>query len=500
MKLDRILLGILLFAIVLLLPLPLPTHAQYVAAVTVLMVAWWVTEAIPLEATALLPLLLFPLLGVLSAAEAAAPYADRVIFLFLGGFIIAMSMQRWGLHRRIALYIINLLGTGPKKLVLGFMVSTAFLSMWISNTATAMMMIPIAIAIITTILPNGNPAGEGLTEEQQSFAACLVIAVAYAASIGGIATIIGSPPNGIFVAQLHTLFPAAPPIDFFSWMLFGVPFVAAFIPLTWLWLVYGPFRHLPQTISHAGEIISRELREMGAMSRGERWTLLVFVLTAFAWIFEKSKDIGGVTIPGLDILFPAIDDSTVAIFGALLLFLLPVDRKKGIYTMDWKTAVQIPWGILILFGGGLALSTGFIQSGLAQQIVSSLTVLGALPVLAVVVIIAVAVSLFTEVTSNTAIASIMMPILAVTSVSLLIHPYLLMLSAAICASLAFMFPVATPPNAIAYGTGYISMQQMVRTGWPLNFTGVGLWVVTLFTVTMWALGFTVELPAWAVPP
>ncbi|MDI6718669.1 MAG: DASS family sodium-coupled anion symporter [Methanomicrobiales archaeon] len=500
MKLDRILLGILLFTVFLLLPLPIPTAARYVAAVTVLMVAWWVTEAIPLEATALLPLLLFPLLGVLSAAEAAAPYADRVIFLFLGGFIIAMSMQRWGLHRRIALHIISLLGTGPKKLVLGFMVSTAFLSMWISNTATAMMMIPIAIAIITTILPNGNPAGEGLTEEQQSFAACLVIAVAYAASIGGIATIIGSPPNGIFVAQLHTLFPAAPPIDFFSWMLFGVPFVAAFIPVTWLWLVYGPYRHLPQTVSHAGEIISQELRKMGPMGRGERWTLLVFVLTALAWIFEKSKDIGGVTIPGLDVLFPAIDDSTVAIFGALLLFLLPVDREKGIYTMDWKTAVQIPWGILLLFGGGLALSTGFIQSGLAQQIVSSLTVLGVLPVLAVVLIIAIAVSLFTEVTSNTAIASIMMPIMAVTSVSLLVNPYLLMLTAAVCASIAFMFPVATPPNAIAYGTGHISMQQMLRTGWPLNFIGIGLWVAVLFTVTMWALGFTVELPAWAVPP
>ncbi|HZD43562.1 MAG TPA: DASS family sodium-coupled anion symporter [Methanomicrobiales archaeon] len=500
MRLDRILIGIALFVLVLLLPLPLSIAAQQVAAVTLLMITWWVSEAIPLEATALVPLVAFPLLGVLTATEAAAPYANNIIFLFLGGFIIAMSMQRWGLHRRIALHIISILGTSPKKMVLGFMVSTAFLSMWISNTATAMMMIPIAIAIIATIFPGSLPEGGEISKEQLSFSTCLVIAIAYAASIGGIATIIGSPPNGIFVAQLQTLFPEAPPIDFSTWLMFGIPFVAIFIPVTWLWLVYGPFRHLPQAVSQAEEIIAAQLREMGGMSRGEKWTLFVFGLTAFAWLFEKTKVIGGLTVPGLDILFPAIDDATVAIFGALLLFVLPVDREKGIFTMDWKTAVGIPWGILLLFGGGLSLSTAFIKSGLAERIVSSLTALHGLPILLMVFVIAIAVSLFTEVTSNTAIASIMMPILAITSVSLLTHPFLLMLTAAVCTSLAFMFPVATPPNAIAYGTGHISMHQMVRTGWPLNFLGVGLWIVVLFTIVFGVLGYTIGLPAWAVPP
>ncbi|MDO8842136.1 DASS family sodium-coupled anion symporter [Methanocalculus sp.] len=495
--------GILVFLSVLLAPVDpeiIPIEARYVAAVTLLMAICWVTEAVPLEVTALIPIVLFPILGVLSVKEAAAPYADPVIFLFLGGFIIAMSMQRWGLHRRIALSIINIVGTSPRRLVLGFMVATGFLSMWISNTATAMMMIPIAIAIIATVMPSLNTRLNEMNEEQRDFAGCLVIAVAYAANIGGIATIIGSPPNGIFIAQMKILFPDAPTIDFFTWMKFGVPLAAILIPIVWLWLIKVPYRHLPKKLSQAKEVIQQEMEDLGPMNRGERWTLFVFLLTAFCWIFAGTKVVGGMTIPGLDQVFPGINDTVIAIFGALLLFILPVDMKKGIFTMNWEWAEKIPWGILILFGGGLCLSAAFISSGLARLIVDSFTMLSLLPIIAIVFIVAISVSLLTEVSSNTAIASVMMPIMAVTSISMGIHPYMLMLTAAVCASLAFMLPVATPPNAVAFGTGYIDMRTLFRSGWALNLIGVVFWTGFLFTVVIWAVGFTPDLPAWAVNP
>jgi sodium-dependent dicarboxylate transporter 2/3/5 len=495
-------LGIFIFFTILLLPVDpafFPIEAKYVAASTALMVVWWITEAIPIPATALLPLILFPLFGVLSPAEAAAPYADKIIFLFMGGFIIAMSLQRWGLHERIALHIINKAGTSPRRLILGFMIATAFLSMWISNSATAMMMVPIAIAIIITILPSKDTLLEEMSQEQRDFSECLVISIAHAATIGGIATIIGTPPNGIFIAQLETIFPGAPTIDFFTWMKFGLPLTAIFLPISWLWLTHWPYRHMIREISQGKEIILSRLQEMGPMSRGERWTLIVFGLTALAWIFRTEKVIGDIVIPGINTLFPYVDDSTIAIAGAVLLFLLPVDAKEGIYTMNWEWAKKIPWGILLLFGGGITLSKAFIASGLAAVIMEYFSSLHYLSIVVLILIIGIAVSLLTEVTSNTAIASVMMPIMAVTSVSIGVHPYILMLTAALAASMAFMLPVATPPNAVAYGSGYITIHDMIRSGYVLNFIGVGLIAVCMFTLIMWALGFTIALPDWAIP-
>jgi sodium-dependent dicarboxylate transporter 2/3/5 len=496
-------LGVLIFFAILFIPVDpatFPIEAKYVAAATSLMVVWWVTEAIPIQATALLPIVLFPLLGVLSPAEAAAPYADKIIFLFMGGFIIAMSMQRWGLHKRIALHIIKTMGTSPRRLILGFMIATGFLSMWISNTATAMMMVPIAIAIIGTILPTLEMTLEEMTEEQRNFSECIVISIAHAASIGGIATIIGTPPNGIFIAQMETLFPGAPAIDFFTWMKFGVPLAAIFIPISWLWLTYGPYRHMPETIAHGKDIITERLRELGPMGPGERWTLVVFATTALAWIFRTEKVLGDITIPGLVTFFPGIDDSTIAIFGALLLFLITVSRAEVIYTMNWEWAKQIPWGILILFGGGIALSKAFISSGLAQVIVEYFSIFHGLPIVLLVVLVAIIVSLLTEVTSNTAIASVMMPIMAVTAISMAIHPYILMLTAALAASMAFMLPVATPPNAVAYGSGYVSIPDMIRSGWMINLIGVVIVTIFMFTIIMSVLGFDIGLPSWAVTP
>ncbi|CVK34675.1 SLC13/DASS family transporter [Methanoculleus bourgensis] len=500
-KVASILAAFLVFFAILAIPIDpalLAPEAKSVAAVTILMILLWVTGAIPLEATALLPLILFPVLGVLSPAEVAASYGDQVIFLFLGGFIIAMAMQRWGLHRRIALHIIRVTGTSPRRLVLGFMVATAFLSMWISNTATAMMMIPIAVAIILTIIPRTNKELENLNGEEQALAKCLIISIPYAASIGGIATIIGTPPNGIFLAQLETLFPGAPPIDFFTWMKFGVPFAAVFLLLAWVWLTHVPYRRMLQSLPHARGIIHDELEKLGPISVGERWTLAVFVMTALAWIFAKTKVIGSVTIPGLDMIFPGIHDSTIAIFGAFLLFILPVDRKEGIFTMDWEWAVKIPWGILILFGGGIALSNGFIQSGLAASIVQSLTIIHGLPIILLILVVALVVSFATEIASNTAMAAVLMPIMAVTAVSIGLNPIILMMTVAVCSSMAFMLPVATPPNAVAYGSGYVTSEDLIRSGWVLDLIGVALWTIFLFTVVLWALGITFELPAWAL--
>jgi len=496
-----IIFGLLVFGIIIIMPgsFFITWEIQATAAITVLMVIWWITEAIPIPATALIPLIGFPLLGVLTPAEASAPYADKTIFLFLGGFIIAASMQRWNLHRRIALSIILRTGTSPRQIILGFMIATAFLSLWISNTATAMMMIPIAIAIIGTI---GIDAfkNDGDDIQNLDFAKALIISIAYAASIGGLGTIIGSPPNGIFLAQYQTLFPAAPTIDFVDWMAFGIPLVAIFIPLTWLWLIYGPYRHLPATLPQSKEIISENLKKLGPMTTGERWTLMVFVMTALMWIFSSTKNIGAITIPGLNMIFPGIDDSTIAMFGAVLLFILPVSIKNREYTMDWKSVLKIPWGILILFGGGICLSKAFIISGLADVLVTQLTGLNILDILVIVLLVAILVSFLTELTSNTAIASVMMPILAISSVSLMINPVILMLTAALVASLAFMLPVATPPNAVAFGTGYLTIRDLMKTGFALNLVGVLLVTLFMCTIILWALGISFELPAWAVAP
>ncbi|HJJ69593.1 MAG TPA: SLC13 family permease, partial [Methanocorpusculum sp.] len=346
--------GLAAFFILLLAPIDpsiMPEAARITAAVTAMMVIFWITQPIPIEATSLIPLVAFPVLGILSPSQVGVSYADNVIFLFMGGFMIAMAMQRWNLHKRMALKIISITGTSPSRLILGFMIATAFLSMWMSNSATAMMMVPIAIAIIATVLPTKNY--KDMDESQKAFSGCLVLGIAYAAGLGGIGTLIGTPANGILVAQLAKLFPGAPAIDFFQWMLFGVPFVALMLPIMWLWLTKVPYRKMPKTLDNTKEALQREIESMGPMSRGEKNTLFVFILVAIAWIFRASKDIGGFVIPGLDMIFPGIEDCTIAILGAVLLFMLPVSWKRHEFTLNWQWAVRIPWGILLLFGGGM---------------------------------------------------------------------------------------------------------------------------------------------------
>ncbi|AKG91393.1 anion transporter [Geoglobus ahangari] len=450
-----------------------------VLALTVLMAVWWIGEAIPLPATALLPLVVLPMLEVSKLKEVAPSYASKVIFLFMGGFLIAAAMMKWGLHRRLALMIINAIGTSPRKVILGFMVSTAFLSMWISNTATTMMMMPIGLSIILHVAMAGEEMkrrGELKNVDFRAghfrFGTALMLGIAYAASIGGVATIIGTPPNAVFVGTFSKLFPNAPDITFTDWLAIGVPISWTFLFIAWFVLVYLLSPPEISEIPGGKELVRRELEKLGPWSRGEKIVLAVFLLTALAWINSKPKVIGGVTIPGISSYLPFVNDYVIAMLAAILLFVIPVDFRRGEFALDWDHAKDIPWGILLLFGGGIALSSAFTKSGLANWIAEQLLFLKGVHPLVVMFAIVTLVIFLTEMTSNTAIATLMMPIMAGFALAMGEDPRFFMIPAAIAASFAFMLPVATPPNAIVFGTGYVTIPQMSRTGLVLNLIGI----------------------------
>ena len=456
--------GAAAFVAMLLFPGPegLSVEGWRTAAVAVLMAFWWMTEAIPIPATAILPLVLFPFLGILDAPTASAPYANDLIFLFMGGFFIAVTMERWGLHKRIALSILSWVGTGPYQLVLGFMIATAFLSMWISNTATAAMMLPIGIAVGEMFRPQDQ-------EGPYEFGIALMLGIAYAASIGGSATLIGTPPNAVFAGAASEMLGVQ--IGFVQWMGVGVPVVIVMLPLTWILLTR--FLYKPGKLSgDADAIIEDQRRGLGPMSSGERVTAVVFTLTALAWVMRGEKTFGDVTIPGLETLTPFVTDSTIAMGAALLLFFLPVSWNRGVFALDWETARKIPWGVLVLFGGGLSLARAMDQSGLATWIGGAVGALEAVPVFVLIAFTALLVIFLTEMTSNTATSTMAMPIMAGAAVGLGVEPLLLMGAAALAAAMAFMLPVATPPNAIVFASGYITIPQMAKAGFFLNLLGV----------------------------
>ena len=494
-------LGIALFVAVLLLPTPegMTAEGQRAGAVAILMATWWMLEAAPLAATALLPVALFPLMGVLDAGEVTEAYGDPNIFLFMGGFFLAMAMQKWNLHERIALNIVVRTGTNPSRLVLGFMLGTAFLSMWISNTATTLMMLPIALAVIDQMKERAE--GEGV----ENFPVALMLGIAYAASFCGVATLIGTPPNGVLITQYTGLFPGAPEIGFFQWMLVGVPMAAIMLPVTWILLTRVLFNFRGLTFTGAREEIEGRIRSLGVMSRGERIVLVVWVCTALAWIFRADINLGVVTIPGWRNMFPNpayVHNGTVAIAAALALFAIPVDLKRGEFALDWEWARRIPWGILILFGGGLALARAFTSTGLVEWLGGKLTLLDGVPPLFVVLAIALMLTFLTEVTSNTATTSIMLPILGGAAAPALgVNPLLLMIPATISASCAFMLPVATPPNAIVFGGGHLSVPQMARAGVLLNIIGVVLVTLITYFIAVPVFGIVFgEMPVWATQP
>jgi len=463
------------------------------AAVTALMAIWWIFVALPIPVTSLVPLFLLPLVGALPLPVVARSYADRNVFLFMGGFILALAIERWGLHRRIALHVVGLVGTGRRRLVLGFMTASAVVSMWISNTATAMMLLPIGLAVCATL-----PAASGEDEKaHRNFATALMLAIAYGANMGGIATPIGTPPNIAFLGQYRQLYPQFPEISFLQWMIIWLPLVVVFIPITWIVLTRLTCPIGPSPAVSGREWIRRELRELGTMRSPETSVLIVFVATALLWMTRSIPVTDETNYGWASCLagwlsseesagrFQAdrIDDASIAIAVAVLLFIIPAshgENGKRRALMDWTTAQRLPWGILLLFGGGFAIAAGFEYSGLSYWFGRQLEGLDLKSPLLLVIATCTLLTFLTELTSNTATAQVMLPIVARLSSASGLHPLLLMLPATISASFAFMLPVGTPPNAIVFGSGHVPMKAMVRSGLILNFIGIALVTLAVF--------------------
>lgn len=465
------------------------------AAVALLMAVWWITGALPLAATALLPIVLFPILGVMGAREVPQQYFNDTICLFLGGFVVALAMQRWNLHRRIALRVMLLFGTGPRGLLMGFMAPAFLVSMWISNTATTMMMVPIAMSVIDR-MEEDQPSAEF-----RRYSIGVLIGIAFSASIGGTATLIGTPPNLSFVRILKITFPEAPEISFASWLVFGFPLATVLFVLTWMLftLMFCP-RKPGFTLDST--VLRQQYEKLGAPSFEEKAVLAVFSALGLLWVSRSGVQIGGVSIPGWASLLAngkLIGDGTVAVAMGLLLFLIPARNQPGHQVMDWHTARALPWDIVLLFGGGFALATGIASSGLALWVGDHLQGLGDLPVVVLVFLICAVVSLMTEMTSNAATTEILLPVMAAIAVATALNPLLLMIPTTLACSYAFMLPVATPPNAIVFGTGRIEVADMVKAGILINVLGVLMVTLAIFTLGPLVFQASPDLfPDWAV--
>jgi sodium-dependent dicarboxylate transporter 2/3/5 len=454
-----LILGAALFLLILALPEPagLEPRAWRTAAVGILMATWWVTEAIPIPATALLPLALFPILGVASMVASAAPFANPIIYLFLGGFLLAQAMQHWGLPRRIALGSVRVFGTRPRAIIAGIMVSCALLSMWVSNTATALMMLPIGISLVELV------PGDRTDPARRRFATALMLGIAYACSVGGLGTLIGTPPNAFLAGFMLESYGVT--IGFAEWMVVGVPLVLVGLPLTFLILTRVVFPVESTELPGGRDLVERELSSLGPTSVAEKRLGAVFALTALLWI----------TRPILSRWIPGLSDPGIAVAAALLLFLVPAGNGKGDRLLNWRLAEGTPWGVLILFGGGLSLAAAVQATGLSGWVGENMSGMANWPLLLLLVTVIGAIILLTELTSNTATAATFLPVLGAVAVGIGKDPLLLAVPAALAASSAFMLPVATPPNAIVYGSGSVSIQDMVRAG---------VWMNALFLVLL----------------
>jgi sodium-dependent dicarboxylate transporter 2/3/5 len=520
--------GFLLFLIVWFYPAPgdLPPAAQRLAAVTALMAVLWLTQAIPIAATSLLPLALFPLLGIQNAADVSKSYISKSIFLFLGGFIIALGIEKWGLHRRMALHVVRLLGTSLKRIVLGFMLATAFLSMWISNTASTLLMLPIALAMISSLRDLSQPAdttnstaADPANDVMSRMTLALLLGIAYAASIGGLTTLVGTPTNVAFVGIWENEFPLAPEMSAGRWMVAVAPLGLVLLLCTWAVLVWRLPR-LPGKQRLDRSFFSDKLRELGRPTFAERLMLVVFASTALLWIFRQPLQFGAFTFPfswgvplqsclvrlGVDaeLAVKYVDDSTVAMTMALLMFFLPAARDENgrqQYLMDWETAERLPWGILLLIGGGFALAGAFTGTGLSEWIGHRFAEgVQDWPLWLLIAAVCLLLTCLTELTSNVATVSTLIPILASVCPKLGIDPRLILIPATISASCAFMLPIATPPNAIVFGSGRVRMVDMAKYGIVLNLLGVVLVTAATYYFIIPQFGISLEgLPDWAEP-
>ena len=432
-------------------PAGMEPAAWHCVGLALLLATWWATEAIPIPATSLLPIPLAPALGIADLKGTAASYANPTIFLFLGGFLLGIAMQRWNLHRRIALRILNVVGQKPKQQIAGFMLATGFISMWVSNTATAIMMLPIGMSVVS-LFANADSG------EVKRYATALLLAIAFSASIGGIATLIGTPPNAILAGYLSS--EQNIELGFAQWMVVGLPVSIAMMIVAWWWLTRGGFKL--RLDDGSGNVIGDELAKLGKLSPAEARVGIVFLLAALAWVTRPLLNDWGVEW---------LSDTSIALLAGVALFLIPSGNERYRPLLLWEDAKDLPWGILLLFGGGLALASTISGSGLADWIANQLNVFGTLPLILLIGAIVLVIIFLTELTSNTATAAAFLPLLGALAMSLGVDPLLITVPAAIAASCAFMMPVATPPNAIVFATGHMNIQSMIRAGFFLNLTG-----------------------------
>ncbi len=437
-------------------PADMPESAFSMLGITLWMAIWWVTEAIPIGVTALLPIILFPLTGAVDLSSTTASYGHRYIFLYMGGFMLAIAIEKWNLHKRIALHVIRIIGTNVSKIILGFMVATAFLSMWISNTATSVMMLPIAMSIVTQL--KDNPATR--EDENLIFGKALMLGIAYSASIGGVATLIGTPPNLVFAGYVEEVYGIE--ITFWQWAKWGLPIAIPLLVIAWIYLTRFAFTFKQKEFPGGRKEINQLIEQLGPMKKEEKIILGIFIFTAFAWITRSFV---------LQPLLPAIDDTIIAMCAGILLFTIKSDNKKE-PLINWEDAVKLPWGIILLFGGGMALASGFETTGLATWLGNQMSLLQGLALIVLIVVIIASVNFITEVTSNLATTAMLLPILAPIAVGLNINPYILMVATTVAASCAFMLPVATPPNAVVFGSGYLKISDMAKSGIWMNLISI----------------------------
>ncbi len=477
--------GLVVFLVMLVMDPPggMPEKAWLAAAVGILMAIWWILEAIPIPATALVPLALFPFLGIKTITEGAAPYANPLIYLFLGGFIIATAMERWNLHRRIALNILKIVGSNPASLVGGFMFATAFLSMWVSNTATAAMMLPIGLSVITLVAAGGHP-GQGANPGER-FTPALLLGIAYSASIGGLGTLIGTPPNALLAGYFAETYGIT--IGFSDWMVMAVPLELIMLVVAWFVLTRVIFPIQAKELTGIEEMINQEIDNLGPITRGEKIIGAIFVSTAILWMIR----------PLLNQWLPHmhISDAGIAIIAALVVFITPVEPKNRIFVLDWTATQGLPWGVLILFGGGLSLGAAINDTGLSQWIAESMSTASNWPTIGLLLAVVGVVMIISHMTSNTATAAAFLPLTAALAVSLGENPLLLTIPMVLAASCVFMLPVATPPNAIVFASGELTVPQMAKAGFWINIVSIILILVVAYTL----MGFAFGIEAGVVP-
>lgn len=478
-------------AVVLLVPVDatFTQQVRFTAFTGLLMALLWLTEAMPMGMTALIPLVAFPLAGINSMEKTAAPYANSAVFLFMGGFLVATTFERCGLHRRMAFFALRNVGTEPRRIVFAVILVTAFLSMWISNTATTLMMTPIAVAIVGGLGTTPEALRDGAASAPGRTAEATLLGVAYAASLGGIGTPIGTPTNLIFLGAARELLPNEKTITFAQWMLFGVAYLILLVPVCWAIVVMTA--RVPKGAAVPLEQLG--IDKPGAMSRAEKTALALCAATALLWMFRADINLGATRIAGWANLFPVarhINDATVAIAMALLAFLLPVGGGKRL--LEWEEFKRIPWDVLILFGGGFALADALDASGFSRWAGERLSFVGQWPAVLMIVVICIVVTLLSEVASNVATATAMMPIAAALAGSIGVHPYFLMIPAVLAASSGFMLPVATAPNTIVYATGLVRVRAMARSGALLDVAAALVITLLIFTVVPWAIGLTLR--------